>query len=47
MIVEKRRNPTKIIQLYIKMKEDLKNCVIFDESIDEFWLYHFKYSWKD
>ena len=30
-----------------KKKKDIKNCVNFDPSIDEFWLYDFKFNWKD
>ena len=29
------------------MKKELKNCVNFDPSIHEFWLYDVKFNWKD
>ena len=29
------------------MKEDLKKCAMFDPTIDNRWLYHFKFSWRD
>ena len=32
---------------YVSMKKNLKNYVNFDPSIDEFWLYDFKFNWKD
>ena len=40
-------NPKKNCDTYVSMKKNLKNYVNFDPSIDEFWLYDFKFNWKD
>ena len=46
MIVEKCRNPAEVIELSKKWKKILKMSHVWP-SIDKFWLYRFKYSWKD
>ena len=37
----------KIEDIYLSIKKDLKRCIQFDPSIDNFWLYHFKTNWYD
>ena len=37
----------KIYDTYVSIKKDLKNCINFYPSIDEFWLYDFKFNWMD
>ena len=40
--IKKYINPKDIANLYKKIKESLKECVMFDWTIHNFWLYHFK-----
>ena len=37
-------DPKKIYDTYISMKKELKKCVNFHPSINEFWLYDFKFN---
>ena len=40
--IEESSDSKKIEDVYLAMKKDIKRCIQFDPSIDNFWLYHFK-----
>ena len=40
--IEEISDSKKIEDVYLAMKKDIKRCIQFDPSIDNFWLYHFK-----
>ena len=45
--MHKIQNSKKIADIYLSMKKDLKECINFDPSIDNFWNYDFKFNWQD
>ena len=45
--IHKIINPKKNYDTYVSIKKDLKNCINFNPSIDEFCLHDFKFNWMD
>ena len=45
--IEEISDSKKIEDIHLAMKKDIKRCIQFDPSIDNFQLYHFKINWYD
>lgn len=45
--IEEISDSKKNEDIHLAMKKDIKKCIQFDPSIDNFQLYHFKINWYD